>query len=132
MTVFDIEVAKRFKDLDPYDHVSNATFLDYVMEARVRVYRALGMYARGVVGQVVVRQEINYLRPIRFSIEPLQTRTWFSHIGTSSFTMETQLIDEGQLAADAKSVMVCFDRNERSSRPIPPEFRLLIEEHLEN
>jgi len=132
MTVFDIEVAKRFKDLDPYDHVSNATFLDYVMEARVRVYRALGMYARGVVGQVVVRQEINYLRPIRFSIEPLQTRTWFSHIGTSSFTMETQLIDEGQLAADAKSVMVCFDRKERSSRPIPPEFRLLIEEHLEN
>ncbi len=132
MTVFDIEVAKRFKDLDPYDHVSNATFLDYVMEARVRVYRALGMYARGVVGQVVVRQEINYLRPIRFSIEPLQTRTWFSHIGTSSFTMETQLIDEGQLAADAKSVMVCFDKEVSSSRPIPPEFRLLIEEHLEN
>lgn len=132
MTVFDIEVAKRFKDLDPYDHVSNATFLDYVMEARVRVYRALGMYARGVVGQVVVRQEINYLRPIRFSIEPLQTRTWFSHIGTSSFTMETQLIDEGQLAADAKSVMVCFDTAVSSSRPIPPEFRLLIEEHLEN
>ena len=132
MTVFDIEVAKRFKDLDPYDHVSNATFLDYVMEARVRVYRALGMYARGVVGQVVVRQEINYLRPIRFSIEPLQTRTWFSHIGTSSFTMETQLIDEGQLAADAKSVMVCFDKESSTSRPIPPEFRLLIEEHPEN
>ncbi|MGB0244977.1 MAG: acyl-CoA thioesterase [Candidatus Nanopelagicales bacterium] len=132
MTVFDIEVAKRFKDLDPYDHVSNATFLDYVMEARVRVYRALGMYDRGVVGQVVVRQEINYLRPIRFSIEPLMTRTWFSHIGTSSFTMETQLIDEGQLAADAKSVMVCFDKDSSTSRPIPPEFRLLIEEHLEN
>ncbi len=85
------------------------------MEARVRVYRALGMYDRGVVGQVVVRQEINYLRPIRFSIEPLLTRTWFSHIGTSSFTMETQLIDEGQLAADAKSVMVCFDKEEHFS-----------------
>lgn len=132
MTVFDIEVAKRFKDLDPYDHVSNATFLDYVMEARVRVYRALGMYDRGVIGQVVVRQEINYLRPIRFSIEPLMTRTWFSHIGTSSFTMETQLIDEGHLAADAKSVLVCFDKGSQTSRPIPPEFRLLIEEHLEN
>ena len=132
MSVFDIEVAKRFKDLDPYDHVSNATFLDYVMEARVRVYRALGIYDRGVIGQVVVRQEINYLRPIRFSIEPLMTRTWFSHIGTSSFTMETQLIDEGHLAADAKSVLVCFDKDSGRSRPIPPEFRLLIEEHLEN
>lgn len=60
------------------------------------------------------------------------TRTWFSHIGTSSFTMETQLIDEGQLAADAKSVMVCFDSNASTSRSIPPEIRLLIEEHLEN
>jgi len=37
MTVFDIEVAKRFKDLDSYDHASNATFLYYVMEARLRV-----------------------------------------------------------------------------------------------
>ena len=46
--------------------------------------------------------------------------------------METQLIDEGQLAADAKSVMVCFDKGSSSSRSIPPEFRLLIEEHLEN
>ena len=80
----------------------------------------------------MVRQAINYLRPIRFSIEPLQTRTWFSHIGTSSFTMETQLIDEGQLAADAKSVMVCFDKDSSNSRPIPPEFRLLIEQNLEN
>ena len=44
MTVLDIEVAKRFKDLDSYDHVSNATFLDYMLEARLRVYRALGMY----------------------------------------------------------------------------------------
>jgi len=90
------------------------------------------MFDRGVVGQVVVRQEINYLRPIRFSIEPLMTRTSFSHIGTSSFTMETQLIDGGQLAADAKSGMVCFDRNSNIFRPIPPKVRLLIEEHLEN
>ena len=132
MTVFDIEVATRFKDRDPYHHVGSAPVLDYVMEARVRVYRALGMYDRGVIGQVVVRQEINYLRPIRFSIEPLMTQTWFSHMGTSSFTMETQLIDEGHLAADAKSVLVCFDKDSGTSRPIPPEFRLLIEEHLEN
>jgi acyl-CoA thioester hydrolase len=132
MTTFDIEIAKRFKDLDPYDHVSNATFLDYVMEARVRVYRQLGLSDRGVIGQVVVRQEIDYLRPISFSLTPLVARTWFSHLGTSSFTMQTQLMDEGQLAADAKSVLVCFDIPSSSSRPIPDEFRRVIEEHLES
>ena len=131
MTIFNIEIAKRFKDLDPYDHVSNATFLDYVMEARVRVYRQLGLSERGVMGQVVVRQEIDYLRPISFSLTPLVARTWFMHLGTSSFTMQTQLMDEGDLAADAKSVMVCFDKNIKSSRPVPDEFRRVIEEHLE-
>ncbi len=131
MTIFNIEIAKRFKDLDPYDHVSNATFLDYVMEARVRVYRQLGLSERGVMGQVVVRQEIDYLRPISFSLTPLVARTWFMHLGTSSFTMQTQLMDEGDLAADAKSVMVCFDKDAQSSRPVPDEFRRVIEEHLE-
>jgi len=131
MTVFDIEVAKRFKDLDPYDHVSNATFLDYVMEARVRVFRQLGLSDRGAIGQVVVRQEINYRRPIRFTVEPLVTRTWFSHIGTSSFTMVTELIDAGEIAADAKSVMVCFDIESSTSRPVPVDLRRIIEEHLE-
>jgi len=131
MTIFNIEIAKRFKDLDPYDHVSNATFLDYVMEARVRVYRQLGLSERGVMGQVVVRQEIDYLRPISFSLTPLVARTWFTHLGTSSFTMQTELMDEGDLAADAKSVMVCFDKNIKSSRPVPDEFRRVIEEHLE-
>lgn len=131
MTYFDIEVAKRFKDLDPYDHVSNAVFLDYVMEGRVRVYRQLGLTGRGVIGQVVVRQEINYFHPIRFTTEPLVVRTWFSHVGTSSFTMETQIHDEGRIAADAKSIMVCFDKESSTSRPVPDEFRQVIEEHLE-
>ena len=131
MTIFDIEIAKRFKDLDPNDHVSNATFLDYVMEARVRVYRQLGLSDRGVIGQVVARQEIDYLRPISFSLTPLLARTWFSHLGTSSFTMRTQLMDDGELAADAKSVMVCFDKASQTSRPVPDEFRWIIEENLE-
>ena len=60
------------------------------------------------------------------------TRTWFSHIGTSSFTMETQLIDEGQLAADAKSVLVCFYKGLNNTCSNPPEVRLLTEEHQES
>lgn len=131
MTVFDIEVAKRFKDLDPYDHVSNAVVIDYLMEARVRTYRALGLSDRSVIGQVVVRQEINYRRPIEFGLEPLIVRTWVSHVGESSFTMDFEVIDEGAVAADAKTVMVCFDTGSRQSRAIPEEFRRELLEHLE-
>ena len=131
MTTFDVEVAKRFKDLDPYDHVSNTVVVDYIMEARVRFYREVKMTERSIMGQVVVRQEINYRRPILFGLDPLIVRTWISHIGRSSFTMEFEVWDEGQLAADAKSVMVCFDKASQTSRPVPDEFRWIIEENLE-
>ena len=131
MTVFDIEVAKRFKDLDPYDHVSNAVVIDYLMEARVRLYRRWSLADRSVTGQVVVRQEINYRAPISFGLEPLVVRTWVSHVGDSSFTIDFEVIDEGAVAADAKSVMVCFDIESRKSRPIPEEFRRKLQEHLE-
>jgi acyl-CoA thioester hydrolase len=130
MTVFSVEVPKRFKDLDPYDHVSNAVVIDYIMEARVRVYREMGLTERSVIGQVVARQEINYRRPIHYGLEPLLVRTWVSHVGTSSFTMDFEVLDDGQLAADAKTVMVCFDINSRQSRQIPDEFRRVLEEHL--
>lgn len=131
MAVFEIEVPKRFKDLDPYDHVSNAVVIDYVMEARVRVYRQLGMTERSVIGQVVARQEINYRRPILYGLDPLIVRAWFSHVGTSSFTMDFEILDEGHIAADAKTVMVCFDINSRQSREIPPEFRQVLMANLE-
>lgn len=131
MTIFDIEVAKRFKDLDPYDHVSNTVVIDYVMEARVRAYRELNLSDRSLIGQVVARQEINYRRPILYGLEPLVVQTWFSHVGRSSFTMDFRVIDEGHLAADAKSVMVCFDVSSRKSREIPEQFRSAIERHLE-
>jgi len=131
MTVFEIEVPKRFKDLDPYDHVSNSVVIDYIMEARVRVYREWSLSDRSVIGQVVARQEVDYRKPIEFDLDPLILRTWVSHVGDSSFTMECQVVDHGVVAADAKSVMVCFDVESRKSRNIPAEFRMKLMEHLE-
>lgn len=132
MTVFDIEVAKRFKDIDPYDHVSNAVVLDYLMEARVRLYRQWALADRSVTGQVVARQEINYRAPILYGLEPLNVRIWVSHVGKSSFTLDCEVMDGGTLAADAKSVIVCFDIQLGKSRAIPDEFRRKLQEHLED
>ena len=83
-----------------------------------------------MIGQVVARQEINYRRPIHYGLEPLIVRAWVSHIGNSSFTMDFEVLDDGQIAADAKTVMVCFDIESRQSREIPDEFRRVLQEHL--
>ncbi|HEV8023894.1 MAG TPA: thioesterase family protein, partial [Candidatus Nanopelagicales bacterium] len=87
---------------------------------------------RSVIGQVVVRQEINYRRPIYFDLEPLVVRTWVSRVGDSSFAMDYEVLDHGAIAADAKTVLVCFDTESKTSRSIPDEFRSTLLEHLEN
>lgn len=126
----DIPVERRFKDLDPLNHVSNATFLDYIMEARVRLYLDIDPDILRAGNQVVARQEINYRAPIEYSVAPLVLRTWVSHIGTSSFTIDCQIWDEGVLAADAKSVVVCFDIESKKSTPIPEIFRSGLMSHF--
>lgn len=126
----DIPVERRFKDLDPLNHVSNATFLDYIMEARVRLYLDIDPDVLRAGNQVVARQEINYRAPIEYSAAPLVLRTWVSHIGTSSFTIECQIWDEGVLAADAKSVVVCFDIESKKSTPIPDGFKAGLQSHF--
>ena len=126
----DIPVERRFKDLDPLNHVSNATFLDYVMEARVRLYLDIDPDIMRAGNQVVARQEINYRAPIEYSTAPLILRTWVSHIGTSSFTIECQIWDGATVAADAKTVVVCFDIESKKSTPIPESFRVGLMSHL--
>jgi hypothetical protein len=65
MTVFDIEVAKRFKDLDPYQHSPQLGGDRLHHGGRAcAVYRQWALSARSVIGQVVARQEIDYRRPI--------------------------------------------------------------------
>lgn len=130
MTVFEIEVAKRFKDIDPYDHVSNAIYPDLIMEARIRMYRMMGVDERSAGNQVVVRQEVTYREPIEYGIEPLTIVTWVSDIGRTSYSVDFRILDGSRLAADAKTVMVCFDNQSRQSREIPGEFRRVLEANL--
>lgn len=119
----DISVEKRFKDIDPANHVSNTTILDYVMEARVRLYLAIDPDLRNSGAQVVARQEIDYRRPILYSADPVIVRTWISHIGNTSFTVNCQVIDEGEIAAEAKTVMVSYDFEAGAPMPIPDWLR---------
>ena len=125
----DIIVEKRFKDIDPANHVSNTTILDYVMEARVRLYLAIDPDLRNSGAHVVARQEIDYRRPILYSADPVIVRTWISHIGNTSFTVNCQVIDEGEIAAEAKTVMVSYDFEAGAPMPIPDWLRAGLAVH---
>lgn len=130
MTVLVTQVYRRFSDLDPQGHVNNVVFLDYLQEARLRVFVQINFAEIMKVSQVMVHQSIDFRRPIFYSTEPLTIETWVSSVGNSSYHMKYRIISEaGVLAAEAESVMVCFDNDK--AVPIPDTLRSALQSILE-
>lgn len=102
----------RWADLDSYGHVNNVKFFDYLQEARIALMSQAVGWTGGEVW-VVVRQDLEYLRPLDFRLDPYQVRTSVSEIGTRSFTLAVQIEDPaaGAVYATARTVVV-------GSRPV--------------
>lgn len=130
MTVLITQVHRRFSDLDPLGHVNNVVFLDYLQEARIRAFLQINYTQFFEISQVMVHQSIDFRRPIMYSTEPLTIETWVSSVGNTSYRMKYRILSEtGELAAEAESVMVCFDKDK--AVPIPDTLRSALQSILE-
>lgn len=130
MTVLITHVYSRYSDLDPQGHVNNVVFLDYLQEARIRVFVQTNFAEILNISQVMVHQSIDFRRPIFYSTEPLTIETWVSSVGNTSYRVKYRILSEaGVLAAEAESVMVCFDNDK--AIPIPDSLRSALQSILE-
>jgi acyl-CoA thioester hydrolase len=92
--VFPLRV--RWSDLDSYGHVNNVKYYDYVQEARINLFSAaVGWPAAANTDDVwlVVRQDVEYLRPMDFRPDPYEVRSVVSGIGNRSVTLEAEIRD---------------------------------------
>jgi acyl-CoA thioester hydrolase len=97
----------RWSDLDSYGHVNNVKYFDYVQEARIAVLtEALGWSGDDV--SVIVRQDLEYLKPMDFRIDPYEVASVVADIGSRSFRLEVEIRDpaSGLVYATARSVVV--------------------------
>ncbi|MBU6245090.1 MAG: acyl-CoA thioesterase [Actinomycetales bacterium] len=133
MTVFRVEVMRRYSDLDPFGHVNNVVYHDYLQEARVWVLvNVLGGDAEDI-DQVVARQEVAFLRPLRLRPAPITVETWVSRVGGASYDFSYRILDEsGTLCSTAMTQVVFFDRQTEQPRRIPAEVRELLLTHLQD
>lgn len=77
----------RWSDVDLFGHVNNAAFLRFLDDARFASFPGMGVDAAGELSEtvlVVVKHEIDYLAPVRFTAKPLAVEVWVSRVGTSS------------------------------------------------
>ncbi len=89
----------RWADLDLLGHVNNVTYVDYLQEARVDLFRAHAPRARPddlAEGVVVVRHEVTYVSSLTFSFEPVSIECWITEIRAASFTMAYEIFAEDE------------------------------------
>ncbi|CAM3589831.1 acyl-CoA thioesterase [Nocardioides zeicaulis] len=87
----------RWADLDLLGHVNNVTYVDYLQEARVDMFRTHVPESRGddlAEGVVVVRHEVTYVSSLTFSPEPVSVECWVTEIRAASFTMAYEVFHE--------------------------------------
>ena len=100
----------RWADLDSYGHVNNVKFYDYFQEARIAWFGDAWDPALTVL---LVRQDVDYVRPVDFRREPYTVRLAPLVAGRTSLTVGAELVDKPgsghppTVFARARSVLVC-------------------------
>jgi acyl-CoA thioester hydrolase len=106
-------VQLRWSDPDVLGHVNHARALSLLEDARLAMGDGAGS------GVILARLEVDYLRQLYYRVgERLLVRTVVTRLGTKSFTVRQELVQDDQVAIRADAVMVAFDFGADASRPL--------------
>ncbi|MFF9274400.1 acyl-CoA thioesterase [Streptomyces griseosporeus] len=117
-----VEVSLRWGDVDSYGHVNNCEIVRIIEEARMRWLMSSGVFDGETA--VVAAHEIGYLRPLQYSLDPVDVEVWTSNVRRSSFEFNFRILNsDRQVSVKAVSRMVMFDLEKQESYAIGPRLR---------
>lgn len=123
--VFETVLEVRWRDLDAFDHVNNASYLGYIEEARVRWFKSLSQdWAGETAAPIMAAVAVNYRRPINWP-ETVRVELFAERIGGKSLTLGHRILAAGDAATlycDGHTVLVWVDRGGQSV-PLPENVR---------
>jgi acyl-CoA thioester hydrolase len=116
--------------MDAFGHVNNAVYLRYLEEARIDLtFRPAPGEGDGSFsgGSVVARHEIDYLRPLVHSYEPVTVETWVERMSVGSVTFAYEIKDAERVYARATTVVVPYNLAEQRPRRLTPDEREFLD-----
>jgi acyl-CoA thioester hydrolase len=103
----------RFSDVDVYGHVNNVKYFEYLQEARIALFAALGAEAPqdGALAEplLVTQTEVDYRVPLLFRSQPYDVWTWISSVEQDSVVIDAEICDGAMVLSRARNVLVGFD-----------------------
>ena len=123
----EVRITIRWRDMDPYGHVNNAVYLNYLEECRdAWVHEVLGSMT-DTWDFVLAHVEIDFRSELRQEDGEVLIRCRLDSYGRSSVrTRERILKADGTVAAEASSVLVPRDPKTGRSRPLTDQERAAL------
>ncbi|HUR64743.1 MAG TPA: thioesterase family protein [Chitinophagaceae bacterium] len=126
----------RFSDCDPFRHLNNARYIDYLLNARedhLKTYYDMDLasfYKKGV-GWVVMQHEISYLRPAALN-EKICIRSGLLETSAEHLHVEMLMLDEkgSHLKALMHTTFIPINLNTGKKEPHSAEFMDFINDKL--
>jgi acyl-CoA thioester hydrolase len=112
----------RFADTDALGHVNNGSFTVYAETGRLEFLHALGTDVRALI---LAHLAVDFRRQVRFGAA-LAVETWVERVGTTSVTLRQAVRADEAVAAEVRSVVVCFDYDAQRPAPWPEATRAAL------
>ena len=114
------KIQVRFADLDVMGHVNNAVYLSYFEMTRVHYFKQLvgSNWDWRKEGVLLVRNEIDYLKPIHLNDEP-EVHMSLEKIGEKSISLLYEIKVNDEIYTKGRSVLVCFNSEEGKTIQVP-------------
>ena len=115
------ELEIRWRDLDAYNHVNNASYLTFLEETRIRWFNSLPEPWRGPEWEpLVARIECSFRAAVTYPAR-LKIALIAARVGNTSLAVAHQITDvsDGRLYADGMTVIVWVDPRTQRPRPLP-------------
>lgn len=109
----ELEIRVRYSETDAMGFLHHSNYFNYFEMGRTELFRAQGgdyrkMEAAGLF-LVVARLECRYHSPARYD-DVLTLKTRISKVSFAKLEHDYELFRDGQLLANAHSVLACLDR----------------------
>jgi acyl-CoA thioester hydrolase len=117
-----------YHDLDVLNHLNHAAYFPMMETLRCEYYLPLlGTTDPSALDIIVAEATCRYRAPVRFGAELLGEVAPARPLGGTSFTLLYRFSTEGTLTAQGRTVLVSYDYERASKKPIPPSIRTVLE-----
>lgn len=136
MKAFTHNVTIRWSDINAYGVVSDAAIASYIEETRAALVREIVVATmdHGVTDQrliyLTVRQRIDYLAPVRWQEQSLNTSLHILRIRPAATELHVRVGNEEHPLARARIVSVCWDTVRNRPRCLTDTQRHMLTTYL--